>query len=394
MKILWVKTDFLHPTTRGGQIRTLGMLRALHARHEIHYVAFDFPGNPEGPARSAEYCSQAYPVPHRVPVRTSPAFALQLAAGLFSPLPVSISRYRSSGMRSAIQSLLRQHRFDAVVCDFLFPAPNLPDLSGCVLFQHNVETMIWKRHAEHAPDPLRKAFFQMEARRMQVYEGRVCREARRVIAVSQDDADTMRRLYGLNCVPAISTGVDVEYFTPPAAPARKADLVFVGSMDWMANIDGVTWFVEEVLPLIRRRRPDCSLAVAGRRPVAAVSQLAARDPLIQVTGTVADVRPWLFGALVSIVPLRIGGGTRLKIYESMAAGVPVVSTTVGAEGLEARDGQNILLADAAARFADRCLCLLESEAERRRLAEAGREMVLSRYSWEAVAREFERLLDA
>lgn len=330
MRLLWVKTDFLHPTTRGGQIRTLETLRRLHQWHEVHYVAFDDPAQPEGLARSFEYCAKAYPVTHRVPDKTSAAFALQIVEGLFSPIPVAVSRYRSDAMRRKVEELLRQP-FDSVVCDFLFPSPNFARLERCVLFQHNVEATIWKRYVEHNSG-LKKRYFQLQARRMAEYEGQVCRAVRRVVAVSEADAELMRREYGVERVYAAPTGVDLDYFARPDGGENLADLLFLGSMDWMPNIDGVTWFAREVLPLIRAKRPDCTLAIAGRRPAAEVSRLAEGDSRIRVTGTVPDVRPWLFGSLVSIVPLRIGGGTRLKIYEAMAAGTPVVSTTVKPKG--------------------------------------------------------------
>jgi glycosyltransferase involved in cell wall biosynthesis len=395
MKLMWVKTDFLHPTTRGGQIRTLEMLRRLHRNHEVHYVAFDDPAQPEGLARSSEYCAKAYPVAHRVPVKTSPAFALQLIEGLFSPLPVAVSRYRSLAMRRQVEALTEQHKFDSVVCDFLFPAPNIPRLDSCTLFQHNVESMIWKRYLEHAGG-LKRLYFRLQADRMLAYEGEVCREVRKVIAVSEGDAETMRRIYGVKRAYPIPTGVDLDYFarpelTGPASP-MLADLVFLGSMDWMPNIDGAAWFVREVLPLIRSRRPECSLAIVGRRPSAEVSRLAESDARITVTGTVPDVRPWLFGTLASIVPLRVGGGTRLKIYEAMAARVPVVSTAIGAEGLDVADKENIHLADSPREFAARCLELLESEPERERLAGNAWNLVASNYSWDAVTRGMERLL--
>ena len=393
MKILWVKTDFLHPTTRGGQIRSLETLRHLHSRHEVHYVAFA-DGNPEGIARSSEYCSRAYPVPHRVPAKTSPAFAWQLAAGLFSPMPVAVSRYASGQMRKTIQRLMREQRFDTVVCDFLFPSPNFPDLSRCVLFQHNVESVIWKRRTQTASGTLRRQYLRGQARRMLDYEAMVCRSVRGIVAVSETDAATMRRLYGVAHVEAVPTGVDFDYFARPASPKRLADLVFVGSMDWMPNIDGAAWFVREVLPLIRRKYPECSLAIVGRKPTAAVMDLARKDARVLVTGTVPDVRPWLFGAVAAVVPLRIGGGTRLKIYEAMAAEVPVVSTTVGAEGLDVRDGENIHLADSPAEFAERCVNLLHNVEERTRLAAAARETIAGRHSWDAVSRRFEQVLCA
>jgi polysaccharide biosynthesis protein PslH len=388
MKLLWVKADFLHPTDRGGQIRTLEMLKRLHTRHEIHYVGLDRGDS----SRSAEYCSHAYPIAHRVPAKNTAAFGAQLLKGLISPLPVAVSRYRSEPMKRKIEALSRRERFDLVVCDFVFPAPNIPDLSSCVLFQHNVEAVIWKRHAENAPTSAHRWYFNMQARRMEEFEGEVCRAVKRVIAVSEIDADLMRKNYGVRHVDAIPTGVDPRYFTQPCATRRSSDLVFVGSMDWMPNIDGAIWFVREILPLLRKRKPDCSVVFAGRKPTRALLDLVDGDSRIQVTGTVPDVRPYLWGATVSIVPLRIGGGTRLKVFESMAAGLPVVSTTIGAEGLPVHPETEILLADDPAAFAECCLRLMDDPPARTRIAEAAREAVTSRFSWDTVAAEFERLL--
>jgi glycosyltransferase involved in cell wall biosynthesis/GNAT superfamily N-acetyltransferase len=392
MKILWVKTDFLHPTTRGGQIRTLEILKRLHARHEIHYVAFEDPERPEGPRRSAEYCSRAYPLRHSIPPKTSPAFVAQLAAGLISRVPVAVGRYRSATMRRQIEALLAGQTFDRMVCDFLAPAPNIPRLGDWVLFQHNVESAIWRRHAEQARDPVRAFYLRLQARRMLDYERGVCREAGRVIAVSRSDADQMRSLFDVSRISVVPTGVDVDYFSPPPAASKVADLVFVGSMDWLPNVDGVSYFVREILPLIRERRPDCKVAVVGRAPSRAVAGLAGDPSRFLVTGTVDDVRPYLWGSTASIVPLRIGGGTRLKIYEAMAAGVPVVSTTIGAEGLEVSSPDNIRLADTPKEFASACVELLDRPEVRLRQARAAQELVGSRCSWDAVAAAFEDAL--
>ena len=391
-RILWIKADFLHPTTRGGQIRSLEILRRLHQRHEVHYIGFEDPSSPEGVARSSEYCSFAYPLQHRVPDKASLAFVGQLIAGVFSRLPVAVSRYRSDAMREQIRKLTAQHSFDAIVCDFLFPAPNLPDLASATVFQHNVETMIWERHTKHAPTLAHRLYFGLQARRMREFEGRICRQVKQVIAVSDNDAETMRRLYQVSRVCPVPTGVDVDFFAPPSSSPALADLVFLGSMDWMPNIDGVSWFVREILPRIRRSKPGCSVAVVGRKPTAAVRELAERDRAIHVTGTVDDVRPWLWGSQISIVPLRVGGGTRLKIYEAQAARVPVVSTLVGAEGLGVEHGTHLLIADEPDAFADACLALLAREAECRRLADAAWNLVSSRFSWETVCCAFERCL--
>jgi polysaccharide biosynthesis protein PslH len=393
MKILWVKTDFLHPTTRGGQIRTLEMLKALHRRHEIHYVAFDDGADPEGPRRSSEYCSRAYLVAHAVPPKPSVRFAGQLLRGVISPLPVAVERYVSRRMKSRIQTLLTQEKFDSLVCDFLFPAPNIPDMARAVLFQHNVESIIWQRHAQEARGPAKKAYFRLQARRMQQFEAGVCRRAGHIVAVSEVDAAAMRQLFGAERISSVATGVDIDYFSPPPKPDPKGDLIFVGSMDWLPNIDAVQYLAAEILPRIHKERPECRVIVAGRRPAPSLQELARREPRILLTGTVPDVRPYLWGSTVSIVPLRIGGGTRLKIFEAVAARLPVVSTSVGAEGLPLEDGKQILLADTPETFASACLRLLADGARREQIAREAWEFVAGQFSWDAVTRAFEAALE-
>jgi glycosyltransferase involved in cell wall biosynthesis len=395
MKTLWVNTNFMHPTTKGGQIRTLEMLRQLHRRHEIHYVAIERPGEPEGPSRASEYSFRAYAVRHPIRPKSSPLFWGELIKGLLSPVPVAVERFHPPGMGPFLEGLIREEGFDCAVVDHLAPTAYFPDLKHAILFQHNVETVIWRRRVEHATDPVRRWYFQLQADRMFEFERRAAREAGHVVAVSATDAEEMRRLYGVTRVSEIPTGVNLEYFRPPQArPAGTgADLVFVGSMDWLPNVDGVLYFVREVLPLIRRKRPGCTLAVVGRTPPPKISELAAQDAGILVTGTVPDIRPYLWGSLVSIVPLRIGGGTRLKIYEAMAAKVPVVSTSVGAEGLTVNPPEDIRLGDMPRDFAQHCLELLAAEEARRRVAAAAWEMVNANFSWDQVSRCFERVME-
>jgi polysaccharide biosynthesis protein PslH len=398
MKILWVNSNFLHPTTKGGQIRTLEILRTLHARHEIHYAALTQDRNSEGPARAKEYSTKSYAILHALPAKRSLGFVSQMATALFEPLPLAVSRFYSPKMAAVLASLIREERFDRVVCDFLSPAPHFADPSQFILFQHNVETMILRRRVEHAGSAVERAYLGLQARRMERYESRICREAGSVIAVSDVDARTMQDLFHIDGVAAVPTGVNLGYFAAPAElpplPAKGADLVFVGSMDWMPNVDGVEYFVKSILPHIRARKPNCKVAVVGRDPSPAMFVLAEADPLFFVTGTVPDVRPYLWNAKASIVPLRIGGGTRLKVYESMAASVPVVSTSIGAEGLTYHAPNDIRIADDPALFADQCVELLGQPAMRASIAQAALQMVTDHFSSEAVATRFEELLIA
>lgn len=393
MKILWVNQYFLHPTERGGQIRSLGILRELHKRHEVHYAALDDPDNTMGVEMAPTFCTKAYRIPHTVIPRGSAPFLLEVLRNVLgSSLPLAVSRYASRELANKVKELDSSIAFDCIVCDFVASGVHIPDVGRAVLFQHNVETTIFERHAEHGRTPLHRWFFGMQARRMHAYEEKICRTSAHVIAVSAIDMQRMQKMFGVTEISDVPTGVDVEYFRPPKDCDRKVEFVFLGSMDWLPNIEGVVWFVKQILPLIRQRKPDCRVTVVGRRPDPRVQALASSDPLIEVTGTVPDVRPFLWNSRVSILPLQVGGGTRLKVYEAMAAGLPVVSTSVGMEGLACRPGRDIVVADTPCDFAERCLCLLDNPSAAERISTSGLGLIERECSWGAVARQFERIL--
>ena len=393
MKILWICPSFLHPTDRGGQIRTLGTLKELHKRHEIHFVALNAPENLEGPQRSSEYSSRHFSVDHCAPDRRSLGIIPQLVGSIVNPVPMAVSRYSSRRLKEEIDALMATEYYDSIVCDFLAAAPNLTDLGMSVLFQHNVETTIWQRHFEQTRSLPQKLFFRMQARKMEAYERQICRSVKHVIAVSDIDASRMKGMFGIETVSSVPTGGDVEYFAPLGAVPYTSDIVFSGSMDWLPNVDAVEYFLSQVLPLIRDRRPGTTFTIAGRSPDARVLRAVQGLLGICVTGKVQDMRPYLWGSKVSIVPIRVGGGTRLKIYECMAAGIPVVSTAVGAEGLRYTDGEDIVLADDAGSFAAACIRLLSDDEARREIAHNAMKRAQNEFSWEAVGREFEAILD-
>lgn len=319
---------------------------------------------------------------------------MQSVRGLVAQEPVVVARKHSPEMKQLAEQLLKKENYDRVVCDFLTSTVNLPFRERFILFEHNVETQIWRRYAERAADPLRKWYFLRQADRVREFERSACGRASRVIAVSKADADLLGELHDVSSVAVVPTGVDAAHFAKPSLHEAGSGLIFCGSMDWRANIDGILWFVREVLPTVHRRQPDCTLTIAGRTPSSAIRKLAAHHPLIRVTGTVEDVRPYLWAGGVSIVPLHAGGGTRLKIFESMAAHVPVVSTTVGGEGLEVSSPENIRIADSAETFAEACLELLENPVERERQASAAEQLVRERFSWQKAADRFDEILQS
>ncbi|MFZ1086247.1 MAG: glycosyltransferase family 4 protein [Terracidiphilus sp.] len=394
MKILWVCPFFLHPTDRGAQIRTLGMLTELNKRHEIHFAALNDPRNTEGPARSVEYSSRHFFAEHSAPGRRTMGILPQLAASFIHPQPMAVFRYASKKLRQMIDAWIAAEHYDAIVCDFLFSAENLSDISQCVLFQHDVVTTIWERHVEQNSGSLKNLFFKTQLAKMKAYEGKICRTAKHVVAVSEIDARKFKFLYGIESVSSISTGTNVEYFAPRAGDFPVSDIVFCGSMDSLPNVDAVEYYLAEVFPLIRAQLPSATFMIAGRSPDARVLKAVQGWTGVTVSGTVEDVRPYLWGSKISIVPIRIGSGTRLKIYECMAAGVPVVSTTVGAEGLSYEKDADIVIEDDPASLAAACVRLLTDDSARRFIADNGLEKMRSKYSWDAASREFEAILES
>ena len=401
MRILWLKSDLLLPLDKGGRLRSWHLRRHLAKQHDITYLAFCEPQQaPADAAGMREVCSELIAIPRKESTKGSWRFYAEVARHLLSPLPYAVGKYRSRAFECKLRELLETRTFDLIVCDFLFPAVNLPKTLPCpaVIFTHNVESEIWRRHAETQTGALGRLLYGMQYRRMLRYEHRTLARFDGVLAVSEADRETMRRLYPdaiRGPVHVVPTGVDTEYYTPAArvnpAPGENRSMVFTGSMDWLPNEDAMLFFCREILPLIRREEPKATLSVVGRTPTAAVTALA-KQPGVIVTGRVDDVRPYVRDAAVYLVPLRIGGGTRLKIFEAMAMAKAIVSTKVGAEGLPVTDGEHVWLADEPQAFARAVVSLMRDEDRRRQLEEAARKLVLERYDWSAVAGWLEHAL--
>ena len=392
MRILWLKTELLHPVDKGGKIRTYQMLKELKRNHHVTYMTLD-DGSAAGDARdrAEEYCAELICIAHPRREKFTAGFYLELARNLVSPLPYAVVKYRSAEMQRKIRALIQGNKYDVLICDFLAPAVNVPRDLKCplILFQHNVEAMIWRRHYEVQTNPIKKAYLYGQWLKMRAFEAAACRRFDYVVAVSREDRALMQREYRAAAVDDVPTGVDTSFFRPLGTEPRTAhNLVFTGSMDWLPNEDAIRYFTEQIMPLLKRVLPDVTLTVVGRNPYPALIELSKRDASIIVTGRVDDVRPYMERAAAYVVPLRIGGGTRLKIYEAMAMEKPIVSTTVGAEGLPVRDGAELLLADSPQAFADAVVRVLTDEEFARRLGDCSAALVREQFGWDRVARRF------
>lgn len=397
MKILWVKAGKILPVDTGGKIRSYNLLRQLAARHETVLLSY------YGGARDESYESAvAEHLPGAVTVHTGApeSFAregLEYVLRLPSSAPYSVRKYASPEVKRLVREWDAARRFDVAVCDFLSASMNFhaETRTPTILFQHNVESALWQRQARHAPDVFRGVVFKIEAAKMARYERDAVRRFRHVIAVSENDRELMSAMTDASHITVVPTGVDIKKYSSgdeAASEGKSPDgalVVFLGSMDWEPNIDGVEYFCREVWPGVLKSVPEARFRVVGRDPHPRVRRLASET--VEVTGTVPSVVEHLREADVVVVPLRVGGGTRLKIFEAMATGKAVVSTTIGAEGLDVTHGEDILLADDAGSFAESVTSLLRDAARREALGSAAAALA-ARYDWSVIARRFEDVL--
>jgi len=396
MKILLTLRQPLFPADIGGRIRSLNIFSRLAKRAEIHVVSLADPTRDIAAISKMKsmfhsctpvYCDEAR--------KYSARFYWEILANQFSSTPYFLAKCNIPQFRAAVDDLVTRRSFDLLLCDFLHTA--FP-LSACgfrpkVVFEHNVEFLLRRRKWLAETHPLRKRVFAAEWRKTREIEEGVCRSFDHVVAVSENDQQTLAEEFAINHLSTLSTGVDTDFFRPLDTPTHRGRIVFVGAMDWDPNEDGVIWFLREVYPHIRQAIPYASFLIVGRSPSPRLRAIVAKEDTVNMTGRVPDVRPYLAEAEVVVVPLRIGGGTRLKIPEGMAMAKALVSTRIGAEGLPFCNGQEIRLEDKPEQFAQAVVELLADQSHRVVLGRAAWDVVVRNHSWESVVGDFEGILN-
>lgn len=412
-RLLFLTPQVPYPPHQGTTIRNYNLIANLAADYEIHLLCFqDSPDNPPGNSPLPRYCSVVEAVLAPEP-RTLFNRALKTLA---SPAPDMGLRLASKTFQAQLGMLLERYRYDVVQIEGIEMAPyglwlvqhplwryarekeNLPTIPigrpRLVFDDHNAEYVLQQRAWE--TDRLKPgrwhaaAYSLVQWDKLRRYERQICQQADRVIAVSEADREALLRLDAGLDVTVVPNGVDLDYYAAydrardPQAPDYGPNaLVFTGKMDFRPNIDAVTWFAHEVLPLIRREVADAAFVVVGREPPPRVQELA-QLPGVVVTGFVPDIRAHIAAAAVYVVPLRMGGGTRLKVLEAMAMGSALVSTPLGCEGFPVTDGHDVLFAATAEAFASSVVSLVRDPGRRQRLGEAGRRFVEATYGWPAI----------
>jgi len=402
MRILFLTPQYPYPPHKGTTLRNYNLIAGLAARHEIDLLSFA----EAGPAASPldRLCRRTATVP--IQPRSNWRRALDT---VLSPWPDMGLRLWSSTYRQQLAAWLHDGGYDVVQVEGLELAryvlgsastlPRRADRRGgrplIVFDDHNAEYLLQKRIAE-AEIAARgwnagAVYSSIQWRKLRSFERRMCRQSDRVVCVSQADADAIRQLDPALQAYVIPNGVDTDFYQREKVPLFDLPphtLVFTGTMDFRPNVDAMLWFAQEVLPLIKQQVPEVQVYIVGQRPHARLNMLRA-DPAITITGAVDDTRPYLAGASVVVIPLRMGGGTRLKLLEALALQAPIVSTTLGAEGFAVANDKELLLADEAASFARSIVDLIKDRTRARSMGEAGRSFAVQRYDWRSIVPGFE-----
>ena len=383
MKLLVVSVDFPFPANNGHRLRNWALLQALAMEgHEVSLLTFTAPGEPSVSAMDAvrQNCRGISTVPLVLPKSSIIREYSKAVGALFSTIPYSVLRFRSPAMQSNLKLLLKSEKFDAVLCETCYPLVNFPPDLGVplILDNHNLEHVLVQRYGCHVGNPARRAYAVLEWRKLRHWECSAWKRAHCVALCSEHDRATCTRLSPGVETTVVPNVVDVDQYRPEST-GDGATILYVGGMDWLPNRDAVQFFVFQILPGVRKRFPDARFVVAGRSSDRAFQEQFRGLP-VSFTGTVADMRPEIAQANVCVVPLRIGSGTRLKILETAAMGKAIVSTRIGAEGLDFMDGEEIVIENDPEAFARAVASLLNDPKHCANLGRAARGCVSRNYS--------------
>jgi glycosyltransferase involved in cell wall biosynthesis len=396
MHIAILDEELPFPLTSGKRIRTFNLLQRLADRHRLTYFCHrsaDVAESRIAAQRFADLGIETVVVDRPVPPKSGPKFYARLAANLCSSLPYSVTTHASSELRNAIRTFARKNEVDLWHCEWTPYAEMMRglDVGPWIVMAHNVESLIWQRYTETEANPVKRWYVRRQWQKFEEFERWAYSAARRIIAVSPDDARLIRERFGAWHVDVVDNGVDTNYFRPLHLPREPKTILFLGSLDWRPNLDGVRMMLENIFPTVQAFEPGAKLLLVGRNPPDWLRQQARHLHGIELHGSVPDVRPFIARAGIMAVPLRIGGGSRLKILESLASGLPVVSTKIGAEGLELEAEKHLDIVDGVERMAEALIAAIRNPDRIREQAEAGRRKVLERYNWGMLADRLEQV---
>lgn len=389
MRILQLTPKIPYPPDDGGKIGIFGITKYLALRgHKITLLSITtFDQTTDDISGLSEYCKI-----ESVTMDTANNY-IDMFLNVFSSAPYTLSKYYGRPFLKKLNEVLARNQFDIVHVDHLHMAHYGKFIKECfdlpvVLREHNVESTIWERYYKEISNPFKKAYIFIQYKKVYKYESEMTSYFDRCFMITEEDKRRIERMNPKVKACVIPAGVNTSFFYPLTLPIEPYSIVLVGAMDWLPNVEGTLWFIERVWPLVKQKEPHSKLYVVGKNPPEEIRNLTGED--IIVTGFVEDVREYMAKAAVFVVPLKTGGGMRVKILNALAMGKAIVSTSVGCEGIDVENGKNIYIADTELEFAKGILELLEDSDKREKLGEEGLKLIKEKYQWERIAEQIEK----
>jgi len=393
LNILFLSTENPFPPNSGHRLRTYNTLRDAASRHNVFFLGF---------AKSME--DLKYTEPLREFCKSADVFVIpddiskvslmkSLILNLFSILPYTAQKYYTNDMRRRMGEILDENRIDIVHFDMLHLARYRHDIPALptVMIEHNVESLRLKRLAMNSSNPALKIFLYLQYMKLYSFEKRECSRFNVCAPVSEYDRDCLQKMSPTANLRVVPNGVDTKYFSPGKEKIVPKSLVWVGGMKDLYNREAVEYFCRSIFPLIIRDVPDVKFIAIGKSPAPALEELARTNPNIKISGYVEDIRKAMRKAAVYIAPMKSGGGTKLKVLNALSMAKPLVTTSVGAEGIDVTDGVHLMIADDAAGFAKKTVELLNNPVLAKRLGTNGRKRMMEKYSWDIIGRQIDEI---
>jgi len=387
LNVLVIDEEFPLPLNTGKRIRTFNLTNELAKNIDVSYLAYG-----DINSEAAEFLKSYDITPYAVkPVdlkQNGIRFYFKLFLNIFSPYPYIVTSHYTNRFASRLEQLVKENNFDTIIVEWTPYARYVRNITGCkkVIVAHNIESDIWKRYLENEKNYLKCLYIKLQYSKLIKFEKNAFKYVDGATAVSDKDSFFIKDLNLKYNIAVIENGVDTDYFHPMIDEINGSTLVFTGSMDWRPNQDAAVYFVDEIFPLLKREIPGIRAFFVGRNPPQHIINLGTQEGIV-ITGIVDDVRQYVAQGALYIVPLRVGGGSRLKILEAMAMKKPIVSTSIGAEGLDVTDRKDILLADTPEDFCSLCVKVLQEPELSEALVQNGFDLVHAKYKWELIGKK-------
>lgn len=392
MRILFLSRWFPYPANNGSKIRVYNLLKQLGKNHDVYLAAFTAADDPVDAGRieaMKEHCKEVYAIPYR---SFNPS-SLKAVAGLFGRIPRSLVDSYSTQMEQIIHEIAGRIRLDAVVASQIDMPIYTRHLHGPAKILEEVEISIFQEQVKRTTHPFKRVRKQLMWSKWSNYMREIMRTYDHITVVSEPEVEPLRQINPTyERISIVPNGADLEWLSGKFATPQPHTMVYTGALTYYVNFDAMQFFLTEVFPLVAAVCPEAQLAMAGRLEGTRVAELPVY-PNTQHVGHLNDVRPFIQGGWVSLIPERVGGGTRIKLFESLALGTPVIATKWAAQGVDAREGVELLTADTPRDMAAAILRLFQDSALRTSLSLAGRKLIEDRYNWSKIGAQLDTIIE-